>query len=266
MSRRKTDGFTLIELLVVIAIIAILAAILFPVFAQAREKARSTSCLSNNKQIMLGVKMYDQDYDEQCPWDWAVSIPGGYYATLMDLVNPYVKNPQVWICPSAAKSVTAYGSPCGSDSVSKIVSSYIWMDFDPYTYYQWFAGPNGFTGAIMFCGFPNPGNSYCVASGTRACIGVEQTDFPAQSAFFNEGYYITYNTSNTALPFGSACTEGTSGDWSNSLYYRHENGSNLAFCDGHAKWVLGQNLETNTSEKTTEIYVGYPESPFMKYR
>src|SRR5262249_38734327 len=65
--RNKKSAFTLIELLVVIAIIAILAAILFPVFAQAREKARSISCLSNNKQVSLGVLMYVQDYDETYP-------------------------------------------------------------------------------------------------------------------------------------------------------------------------------------------------------
>ena len=69
VARRRTPntGFTLIELLVVIAIIAILAAILFPVFAQAREKARQTACLSNNRQIGLGLNMYVQDYDESFP-------------------------------------------------------------------------------------------------------------------------------------------------------------------------------------------------------
>jgi prepilin-type N-terminal cleavage/methylation domain-containing protein/prepilin-type processing-associated H-X9-DG protein len=94
---RSKNGFTLIELLVVIAIIAILAAILFPVFAQAREKARQTSCLSNNKQLATAVMMYTQDYDEQFPAgvenDW-------WQDTWVRLTQPYVKNYQVYRCPS----------------------------------------------------------------------------------------------------------------------------------------------------------------------
>jgi prepilin-type N-terminal cleavage/methylation domain-containing protein len=85
----KHRGFTLIELLVVIAIIAILAAILFPVFAQAREQARTVSCLSNTKQIGLSVKMYSQDYDEQFP-------NGTYDGPRNWEVNPDVEGNQGW--------------------------------------------------------------------------------------------------------------------------------------------------------------------------
>ncbi len=95
-------GFTLIELLVVIAIIAILAAILFPVFARAREKARQSSCLSNVKQIGLGMMMYVQDYDERFPeLYYNLSVPPGRVDVVMCL-DPYIKNMQVWDCPSAA--------------------------------------------------------------------------------------------------------------------------------------------------------------------
>ena len=103
----RTRGFTLIELLVVIAIIAILAAILFPVFARAREKARQTSCLSNLKQLGLGFDMYCQDYDERTPiafggdwWDhcWKMSI------------FPYVKNYQLYQCPSLPLNLPPNGS------------------------------------------------------------------------------------------------------------------------------------------------------------
>ncbi len=97
----KRSGFTLIELLVVIAIIAILAAVLFPVFARAREKARQSACTSNEKQIALAVLMYAQDYDETLPayYNFAATVPAGsrYW---MEVVMPYVKNQQVFICPS----------------------------------------------------------------------------------------------------------------------------------------------------------------------
>jgi type II secretory pathway pseudopilin PulG len=85
--------------LVVIAIIAILAAILFPVFARAREKARQSSCLSNVKQINLSVNMYVQDYDETMPLGVAGMPPGAIYLTY-ELLDPYIKNTQVWECPS----------------------------------------------------------------------------------------------------------------------------------------------------------------------
>ena len=102
---RRKPGFTLIELLVVIAIIAILAAILFPVFAQAREKARSATCLSNVKQLALGVMMYVQDWDECYPNNRLFTFPGGgegskLLVTWKTATQPYVKNIDVYRCPS----------------------------------------------------------------------------------------------------------------------------------------------------------------------
>jgi prepilin-type N-terminal cleavage/methylation domain-containing protein/prepilin-type processing-associated H-X9-DG protein len=94
----RRQGFTLIELLVVIAIIAILAAILFPVFARAREKARQTSCLSNTKQLGLGLNMYAQDYDERLPYGY-VYVGVNWYGWGHAL-GPYVKNNQLFTCPS----------------------------------------------------------------------------------------------------------------------------------------------------------------------
>jgi prepilin-type N-terminal cleavage/methylation domain-containing protein/prepilin-type processing-associated H-X9-DG protein len=114
--KRRSDAFTLIELLVVIAIIAILAAILFPVFAQAREKAREASCLSNLKQISLALKMYSQDYDErlfasgnlpaQGDPAWNTRVPDGSNIVRMMggglswFTQPYIKNQQIFTCPS----------------------------------------------------------------------------------------------------------------------------------------------------------------------
>ncbi len=105
---RRRAGFTLIELLVVIAIIAILAAILFPVFARAREKARQTSCLNNVKQLMLSVMMYAQDYDE-------ILIPGAIpygpsgWVNWTTVLEPYLKNGQILVCPSRATGSYWYG-------------------------------------------------------------------------------------------------------------------------------------------------------------
>src|SRR5947209_14617703 len=112
---RNRKGFTLIELLVVIAIIAILAAILFPVFAQAREKARAVSCLSNAKQIATGLIMYAQDYDENLPgwpdpsqnpiynkgWGWSMFVP---------VMDTYLKNRKVWTCPSGNSNIQGPGN------------------------------------------------------------------------------------------------------------------------------------------------------------
>jgi len=107
-SRRARTGFTLIELLVVIAIIAILAAILFPVFAQARAAARKSVCLSDMKQIGLGCMMYAQDYDETCapgrlPNTYNPPAPNG--ATWRYMVQPYIKNTKVFFCPDDTRNV-----------------------------------------------------------------------------------------------------------------------------------------------------------------
>jgi prepilin-type N-terminal cleavage/methylation domain-containing protein/prepilin-type processing-associated H-X9-DG protein len=105
---RNSKGFTLIELLVVIAIIAILAAILFPVFARARENARRASCQSNLKQIGLGIIQYAQDFDGYMPPSQLGADPALYsWPTLM---FPYIKSAQVFVCPSGEVSPTAFGN------------------------------------------------------------------------------------------------------------------------------------------------------------
>ena len=113
-SKRHRNGFTLIELLVVIAIIAILAAILFPVFAKAREAARATTCKSNLKQIGLAANMYKQDYDETLPFSvngqnsFTWTGTGTTYWAYFYL--PYTKNQQIWACPSAKDASCKYNS------------------------------------------------------------------------------------------------------------------------------------------------------------
>ncbi|MBI5831162.1 MAG: prepilin-type N-terminal cleavage/methylation domain-containing protein [Armatimonadetes bacterium] len=104
---RRQRGFTLIELLVVIAIIAILAAILFPVFAKAREKARTSSCSSNLKQQMTAVIQYCQDYDEMM-LPIRVGGAGSLSFVWTDIVQPYIKSTQVFVCPSAGGTKVSY--------------------------------------------------------------------------------------------------------------------------------------------------------------
>src|SRR5687768_2606669 len=119
--RGRPTGFTLIELLVVIAIIAILAAILFPVFAQAREAARKTSCLSNMKQLGTALTMYTQDFDETYPQAYyyknntATTNGGssGGYVTWTVTMSPYIKNVGLFVCPSDPnKGLTPDNPPC----------------------------------------------------------------------------------------------------------------------------------------------------------
>ena len=118
MSGRK--GFTLIELLVVIAIIAILAAILFPVFAKAREKARQASCQSNLKQLGLSHAMYESDFDEK-----TVKI-GAPWQSYIHLLNPYIKNWQIWQCPSGMENATcACSYPLGWNDPNLVQANYI---------------------------------------------------------------------------------------------------------------------------------------------
>ena len=105
----RSFGFTLVELLVVIAIIAILAAILFPVFARARENARRSSCQSNLKQISLAAAQYTQDYDERPLPTIAINDgSNSEYMPWITIIQPYLKSEQILVCPSQSDAVTAY--------------------------------------------------------------------------------------------------------------------------------------------------------------
>ncbi len=139
----RRPGFTLIELLVVIAIIAILAAILFPVFAQVREKARQTTCSSNLRQIGTAFAMYVQDYDEHLPdrRDLKAAFPGGYlpwstwptsdpraaWAALV--LEPYIRNSAIWACPSVAGSAfgTAIQVRQAVSAAANAPATYYWL-------------------------------------------------------------------------------------------------------------------------------------------
>ena len=203
MQRRR--GFTLIELLVVIAIIAILAAILFPVFAKAREKARQTSCLSNLKQLGLAAMMYAQDYDERMVWYYRYYAGGTELYWWGDMLQPYVKNYQLLVCPSGSWGYT-YMRPPGLPN--PLVCSY--------------ALPNM---AIDINGNGVPrisGNSLAILQDpTGTILFVDSTT--------SEIY--TGGTPNYSL------TDPTDLGPYSRVAKRHNDGFNCAFSDGHAKWL-----------------------------
>ncbi|MFN3650141.1 MAG: DUF1559 domain-containing protein [Armatimonadota bacterium] len=253
MQRLVRRGFTLIELLVVIAIIAILAAILFPVFAQAREKARAASCTSNLKQIMTGVKMYTQDYDEQSMYNWWAAAPGANH-TWMEMINPYVKNTGVFLCPSAPKDKAAFTTGCTA-APAVVSSSYAWPSWLRYSYYDWW-------GTVMFAGFPTPQTSLCT-NAWDSCVGSEFVSNPAEAAFLVEAYVISYTTNPAVAQFGSACTTGI-GTTKDNKFFRHSEGMNIAYCDGHVKWAKYERFMKDNSARTSGSYAGYPQSPHMR--
>jgi prepilin-type N-terminal cleavage/methylation domain-containing protein/prepilin-type processing-associated H-X9-DG protein len=197
LSQRR--AFTLIELLVVIAIIAILAAILFPVFARAREKARQTSCLSNLKQIGLALMMYAQDSDETYPrvaavrFDQAGNWDTEVFAPWRPPIEPYVKNRQVFYCPSKASR-----------------AGYTQDDDTDYCLNGYFAC------ATPMSYFPRPADTICIG---------ERSDNPVEAGDLDFCKYITYS------PWEEDCFAP------HLQPDRHNGGSNYAFADGHAKWL-----------------------------
>ncbi|MCS6777319.1 MAG: prepilin-type N-terminal cleavage/methylation domain-containing protein [Chloroherpetonaceae bacterium] len=206
----KRRAFTLIELLVVIAIIAILAAILFPVFARAREQARKTTCISNMRQIGLGINMYLQDYDEHfftwrrdcahtadCDADIVMA-----FTRWAVLVQPYVRNSQIFICPSY-----------------------------PQNFWKWGGWPaNGCPDLWPLLGFN--GLSYdfklALAVGARCGTRLSAVDRPAQTIAVYENSPVHAERS---VPFW-ACTDPVA--FTRMAF-------NATFVDGHAKYIQAGN-------------------------
>jgi len=215
--RRK--GFTLIELLVVIAIIAILAAILFPVFARAREKARQSSCLSNLKQIATAMMMYFQDYDEKHMYVltpcWAGDTPEARMPHFVRL-NPYVKNWQLFACPSATPHRADGSAICANQSIPHFwVNEAInrgWVPADFQLHYAWVEGISTTSRGAKLASFMTPSSTVMVAD----------------SVGYATPYRVAWAQCCAAECTPTVRTEGNT---------RHNGGSNVAFFDGHVKWM-----------------------------
>ena len=222
--RDSRRGFTLIELLVVIAIIAILAAILFPVFAKAREKARQTSCASNLKQMGLACMQYAQDYDELYPRNsigWTVNGTANQQVWWNGLIQPYAKNLQMFMCPSYSKSqmrataaVGIAGMPnCGCGN----------------TYWRLKGGYGtnyGSTAAGRLNPWPVPGG--------RAMADMQE---PAGTLWVADSYCVVASPPGV-WPCDTAANKAAD--------LRHNDGANVVFVDGHVKWLSEGGLQPHT--------------------
>ncbi|HEY3333425.1 MAG TPA: DUF1559 domain-containing protein [Capsulimonadaceae bacterium] len=264
-SSQQRIGFTLIELLVVIAIIAILAAILFPVFATAREKARQTGCSSNMKQIALGYIQYCQDYDEQSP-SGVYSTNGVFIAvnpgqpassklTWLYQLDPYIKSTQVYACPS---------DPTVPASATQYVQSYAIN-----TNLGWTNGATtvnrpailsqcaATTKTVLLTEMTGFGKAQFTAPNQWAisCNGItngQEGDFALahgdnSQAASNAGGYIKLVTgyfSNT-----NPDKQVTTGDFS-AKGPRHSDGANYALLDGHVKWFKGTQVSRGSNNST----------------
>lgn len=262
LRQSRLRAFTLIELLVVIAIIAILAAILFPVFAQAREKARQTACLSNTKQIGTAFMMYVQDYDETWPRaQYCVApalVPGApatsnttctFAASGVDIVGggqlmnhfkwygwlfPYTKNVGIFNCPSRTILKPTWergGQIANAYALNLAVTGYATAAFD---------NPPFQGGSLA--GNPRPAEQALIVEMFRSTL-------PAyfSSATPGPSYPLALReTWNTLLTVGVPAQQVTPRDT-----VPHNDGMNITYCDGHAKWMKGtqflQNCPTQAS-------------------
>ena len=215
----KNRGFTLVELLVVIAIIAILAAILFPVFARARENARRSSCLSNLKQIGLGVMQYTQDYDESYPLTTVTGMTATPLSSWTTSTQAYISSVQVYRCPSDASA--RWNAAVVPPAPPPFTTSYILN--------AWFsAGKIGGFGKISSAQEPS-----------RAILMSEKADVPAMMLASADHFHPQFwgtPPEETSMMMAPLVWDTATNTTKELALKRHLEGFNSLYADGHAKW------------------------------
>ena len=276
LSTRRRAGFTLIELLIVIAIISIIAAMLFPVFAQAREKARAVVCISNQRQAASANFEYIQDHDEAVPPTFRCEDGNeiflgnqctNYYATTtwVTCLTPYVKSKWVFWCPDVEKN------PFGEWSQTSHAIFPDYHELPAYGYnYAYLTPENG--AALGYC----PTDAGYVDGVNVIPVKVRDIESPAQTILFTDMKYIGDDVGGYTAGWGAdpPTTENACywGGWgvgaigddpalggvntsTGIVDPRHTGGVNVTFCDGHAKWLTPGRLAAGTNWYVgTDVY------------
>ena len=249
----KRQAFTLIELLVVIAIIAILAAILFPVFAQAKEAAKRTACLSNTKQIATSVLMYMNDVDDMTPSVYQ-TIDRTTVADVFQLLQPYIKNMNVFYCPDRNDVLPAcsfqtfnglYGAPVETQQC--LGYGYNW-GFIP------MAG-----GGLFTTEAPSADGNYLVDAG----VSGTGADSPAQMAVWGDTTNASRYKMSALASILDESVLGLDPSVQHQSRLRHGGQFNIAFLDGHSKSVL---FKGGTLPQTPvgPVYIGVPSNNSLR--
>jgi len=285
---KTVRAFTLIELLVVIAIIAILAAILFPVFAQAREKARQITCASNMKQLGLAVIQYTQDYDDVypigeidgCQWGGGCSGGNGAY-NWAQMISPYVKATGVYGCPDDPGGGTAQTQGSGALNWQGTWMGYK-MSYAANGYQNWVAGNNYAGGLVGVMGNWTPGygtfakyeqmplgkvgspaNTIMICEVYTSDLATAKFDQSGNWSGYGDGPVlsgVTWYEDGLPLPntCGNACTSTYPNTINGGVSTHHVSGtlSNFLFCDGHVKALHPVQTNPDNANDANNMWLG----------